>query len=392
MLIYIIVTILLLYLSFYYDICGNKNGRDKWYRIVLVGFILIAGLRWRLGTDTIAYLARFYYQYPTFDKFHFKDYGLGDDPLYALINVFVKTCGGRFYIVQIIQSAIVNILVFKYIKRHSNYIFTCVLFYFFINYLNYNMEVMRGSISIVICFLGNDYIQEKKWLKGYLLYVIACFFHFQTILILLLPSLFWIRFNIVGVAFLLGVFLIGFILKDLINEYMFLLGGNEVLEEELTEKLESERWGEQHGNFFYFLGVFVVKILYPIISLLIIKKYKKDSKSIRLEPFVLLGVMFALLQIHIPIFFRYLYYFEIYFTIVYSEVLVNFAKWFFREKKAVAVSFLIFFPILYYYGNIRYKSHLYHPYTSVIDRSVSNDKEEALQYKSSYFPPYDDVY
>ena len=146
MLIYIVVTVLLLYLSYYYDISGKRVGRDGWYNAVLVFLILIAGLRWRVGTDTIAYLARFYHIYPTLENFAISEYGLGQDPFYALINVIVKTLGGRFYMVQIIQATIVNVLVFKYIKRHSKYIFTCVLFYFFINYLNYNMETMRGSI------------------------------------------------------------------------------------------------------------------------------------------------------------------------------------------------------------------------------------------------------
>ena len=165
-----------------------------------------------------------------------------------------------------------------------------------------------------------------------------------------------------------------------------------MLEEELREKMESERWGEQHGNIFYYLGLIVVKILYPITSLILVKKYSQNSKILCLEPFVILGVLFALLQIHIPIFFRYLYYFEFYFAIIYSEALVNFAKWILHEKKAIIISFLIFLPVLYYHGNIRYKSHLYHPYTSVIDMSVDARKEEALQYKSSYTPPMRNEY
>lgn len=387
MLIYIVVTVLLLYLSYYYDISGKRVGRDGWYNAVLVFLILIAGLRWRVGTDTIAYLARFYHIYPTLENFAISEYGLGQDPFYALINVIVKTLGGRFYMVQIIQATIVNVLVFKYIKRHSKYIFTCVLFYFFINYLNYNMETMRASISIAICLFGNDYIMEKKWLKGYLLYIIACLFHYQTLVILLLPSLYRIRFNKYGIMLFVAAFVTGFFLKSIIEDYMFLLGGNEILEEKVEDKIYSDRWGDQRGNLNYFIGVILIKIVYPITAFLIIRKYSKKQDIIRLEPFVILCVMFVFIQLNISIAFRYVYYFEIYFAIIYSEVFANLLPWLLHKKRQFVVSLLFFFPVLLYHFNIRYSSHLYHPYTSVIEMSVDQEKERALQYKFIYSPP-----
>ena len=110
--IYLIVLFLLIILSLRYDIQGKTKNFVFWYRIVLVVFILIAGLRWRLGVDTPNYLENFYYWHPTLDKFSFSEYGLGKDPFYVLINSIVKTLGGRFYIVQLIQASIVNVLIF----------------------------------------------------------------------------------------------------------------------------------------------------------------------------------------------------------------------------------------------------------------------------------------
>ena len=385
--IYIIVFILLIFLSFHYDICGKKRNRDIWYNIVLVIFILIAGLRWRVGVDTIAYIDRFYYEYPVLDNFSFLEYGLGRDPFYALINVIVKTMGGRFYMVQIIQATIVNTLIFKYIKRHSDYIFTCVLFYFFINYVNYNMEVMRGSISIAICLFGNDYIMEKKWLKGYILYLIAALFHFQTIVIFVLPSLFWIRFNKTGVLVLLMAFVIGFSLKSLLADYMFLLGGNEMLEGAMEEKLYG-KWGEQTGNLIYFASIIVFKILYPLLSFFLVKKYCHDENKLRIEPFVFLGIMFVLIQFNLPIAFRYVYYFEPYFVILFAEIYVDvMAKRYKTNSVLIIQSFIIFLPLFYYYGYNKYKTHKYHPYTSVIEMSVDPQKEESFQFRWSYSPP-----
>lgn len=386
--IYIFITILLLLLSLRYDICGRTKGKNLWYNAVLLILILIAGLRWRVGTDTLAYITRFYHLYPTIDGFSFSDYGFGNDPFYALINVFVKTLGGRFYMVQIIQASIVNILIFKYVRRHSNYIFTCILFYFFINYLNYTMEVMRGSISIVICLFGNDYILDKKWFKGYLLYSIAAMFHFQTIVIMLLPSLFWIRFNKFGIAILVIAFFVGLSLKNILEDYMFLLSENEILESEMEEKLNS-KYGESHGNVLFFVGTVLIKVIYPILSLLLVKKYCEDDKLKRLEPFLILGVMFVLIQLNLPIAFRYVYYYGIYFALFYSEVFVAIIPKSLRPRSFFVFlrSILLFFPLLLYYGNSYYKTHKYHPYTSIIEMSVDRDKEKVFKVRATYPPP-----
>ena len=86
--IYLIVIILLLLLSFRYDINGKTEGREQCYLAMLVIFILIAGLRWRLGVDTPNYLDSFYHRYPTQDHFSFENYPICKVPFYVQINSF----------------------------------------------------------------------------------------------------------------------------------------------------------------------------------------------------------------------------------------------------------------------------------------------------------------
>lgn len=386
--IYIFIILLLLFFSFRYDFCGRKDGRILCYNIVLVLLILIAGLRWRVGTDTIAYINRFYHDYPTIDNFSFGDYGIGNDPFYALINVIVKSLGGRFYMVQIIQASIVNILVFKYIKRHTNFIFTCVLLYFFISYVNYTMEVMRGSISIVICLFGNDYIQDKKWIKGYALYLLALMFHIQTIVLFFLPCLFFIRLNKYGLLLLVAAFVTGLFLKTIFESYLSLVESG-VIENEIEDKLYSDKYGTSHGNLLFFVGLLLVKFVYPILSLLYIKKYGENEMIMRLEPFMVFGLMFVLLQISFPIAFRYVYYYELYFALFYSKVLSLMSDRLMSLSKGIRFTraYLLFFPVLLYYGYARYSTHKYHPYTSVIEKSVNKEKEEVFKERNHYFAP-----
>ena len=60
--IYCAILFLLVCLSLQYDINGAKKGRDIWYGFMLVAFILVAGLRWRIGIDTPSYLYNFYHE------------------------------------------------------------------------------------------------------------------------------------------------------------------------------------------------------------------------------------------------------------------------------------------------------------------------------------------
>ena len=123
--IYLFILILLLCLTLRYDINGKTKYRSQWYIIMLVIFILVAGLRWRLMVDTPNYIERFYHRTPLLKDYSFD---IGKAPFYTLINSIVLTLGGRFYVVQLIEASFVNILVFKYFKRHSKYIFTCLFF------------------------------------------------------------------------------------------------------------------------------------------------------------------------------------------------------------------------------------------------------------------------
>ena len=69
--IYLVILFLLLILSIHYDICEKTRNRVFWESLILLIFVLLAGLRWRLGIDTTRYLDTYYHDLPTIDKFSF---------------------------------------------------------------------------------------------------------------------------------------------------------------------------------------------------------------------------------------------------------------------------------------------------------------------------------
>lgn len=383
--IYLVTIILLLFLSIHYDINGKTKNRDFWYNVMLVVFILVAGLRWRIGLDTTNYLGNFYHEYPSLNHFSLEDYGIVKSPLYVLINSIVKSLGGRFYVVQIIQAAFVNILVFKFIKKHSTYIFTCLFFYAISCYTTYNMETMRASMGVVVCFFANDYALEKKWLKAYSLFIIAFLFHPEVIVMFVLPLFFFLRFNKIGILFLIASFVVGKILAVLLQDYLFLLEFEGTLQNKIASVTGSDQWGSgSEGGLIYIILSIVFPFIIVFSSLFYIKKYKPDSNLVKMEPFLMIGFAFVLIKYNFLIAYRYEDCFKFYFIFFYSELWVALTRTKYLERRlSIMRTLVVFFPLLFYFIYPSYirekgKGYRYIPYNSVFERKIN--KEQQLRF------------
>ena len=376
--IYIFNFLLLLFLSFRYDVCGRKRGRKAWYNAVLVMLILIAGLRWRLGTDTPSYIYHFYHDIPTLGKLTEDELGFGAKPLWNLLNSLVKTLGGRYYIVQLIESTFVNVIVFKYIKKHSRYIFTCLFFYYLTMYFSLNMEVMKAAMSIVVCFYANDYVLEKKWLKAYFLYFIAVLFHPQALVVMLMPLFLSLRLNWFSMVGFIALYFVGIIINAKFGDYLMLLEFDESIADK-TQALASDESsiGQVHSQV-YMLKTIYIYILYAFIILWYLKK-KTLSKLLTFEPFLIFYIGFYVIAINVFIAYRFSMCYAIYLVLAISEIFVDaFNKGVnFSKGVSYARSLVIVLPFILLVGQQRMsRSFRYYPYSSVITRKVDKEREQ----------------
>ena len=373
------IAFLFLFLSYVYDTGGYKKNKEFWKNGALLILIFFAGLKYHLGGDNYSYLYYFYDLYPDLDSFTWEDFAVGKDPLFVLLNVGVKSLGGKFYVVQFIHAAIVNILIINYFKRHSQYLFTCIFFYFITCYLHYNAEILRGSLSIVICLYGNDFIREKKLIKGFLLYGVALLFHAQTLLLFLLPLLFGMKLDKKGYIVLGLAFIFSYSLKDFLNSYLFILDNMENVQTRAEMYLESETYGSGRTS----LGGLVVYLM-PMVYIIASKPYLIKINHTRLfseiEPFVFLGLLFTALNYNMPIFYRYVDYYRVYFVLLYAELFINISS----GKINVALSsrltksvliFIPFFFILTVSMTDRSSYIRYFPYTNIITKEIVVERE-----------------
>ena len=387
--IYLVILIFLLLLSFIYDINEKTEKKLFWYNCILVTFILLAGLRYRVGVDTTYEIYDFYHETPTLDKL-FDDLSLFEYPLWIILNSIVYTLGGKFFIVQLIESAFVNILVFKYIKKHSPYLFTCVFFYYIYLYASFNFEEMKASFSAALCLFANDYILEKKWGKGIALYVIGCLFHISTILLFPFSLLLFVRFNKFGVAFLLFGFLVGKVVETKIGDYLFLLDADGFVSEKVEGYATSDRFGSRGTTSLLFAINQLTGYIYPLLGLVLLKMKEKENALLSLEPFLMFCLFFMTLTYSIPIFYRYSHFYDIYYVFFVSALFVLFAKkGFFTIGLSYLRCIIIFLPFFFhiykgYTPEDRFKK--FYPYSSVIDRTVYKSKENRFNQEGAPSP------
>lgn len=388
--IYLFVLILLLFLICRYDIAGDEKNRDFWYRCVLFIFIAIAGFRYRIGGDTINYLEIYYHDTHPLSELTFDDlFSSGLEPLYVLLTSAVKSLGGKFFCVQILQAFVVNGLIFSYFRKHSECVFTCIFIYALWAYSLFNFEEMRASISLALCLYANDFFLEKKWLKGFSLYIIGCLFHYSTILLLLTPFLLFLKFNLVGVVFLCLAIPVGALAELILGDYLVILDMGDQISGRAIGYLNNDDLHVKHSIFYYLIDMGLC-LFYIIFSYWFIHHKNIKNDILKFQPFLIIGMIFFLAKSNFEILTRYAHFYYPYFIIPIAMMFVDLVRRNIQTMKSLAWgrAVVFFFPfffylISYYFSSPpRMLSNSYHnyqkylPYASVFERSISKEREK----------------
>ena len=390
MMTYIIISLILLICIYRYDICGYLKNKKKVYTWICVFFILVAGLRYRVGLDSMQYAYIFYHQINELSNLTTDDlFRSYSEPLFVILLSFVKTLFGKYYILQLIQAAFVNVLIFIYIWKHSKNVFFCIFAYFLWKYFTYNMEEMRAGISVAISLFGNDYILKKKTFKGVLLYAVATFFHYSTALLLLTPLLLFLRMNLKSLIVIAAGFYGGLFIQLFLSDYLELLAFNEMVMSKMEGYSNNTKLFSQQVNFMGLMQYFIQFGLYSFFSVKIVKKGGADI--IAYEPFLMMGLLFVVLSIPVPLFYRYINFYSIYFILFFSEHFVSLGKSV-KDKGIPKILFpaLVYMPFFFFVilsytakeANSFSPGVRYYPYASIIEKSVDVDRER-------YFNLYD---
>lgn len=190
---YIIIILILLYYAYLHDIKGVSAGKEKHLNILFWIFFLLAGLRHGIGGDT--YQIRIFWDLlPTWDHFTWKEltsfrYDMG----WVLLSFVLKSLFGSFVFLQLLLSLILNIGLFRVIRKYAKYPFVVLLLFFLAleQYFHIECTFMRQAYGVAIFLAwGLEYLNNRKYIKYFITIVICGLFHFSSLALVVLP-LFW---------------------------------------------------------------------------------------------------------------------------------------------------------------------------------------------------------
>ena len=196
--IYIFVLILIFIGIYEYDLTNRLFPSSKkntlYYTIAFILFF-IAAFRYYNGGDTENY-AEHFLQNPSWGELsehHFYDFRYQKGYIYFVS--FIKGIWDNFLIQQITTALIVNVVVFRFIKKHSPFVFLTTLIYFILNYFEFNMEIMRECISVSLGLLAYECLKSRRYVVMSILIYVAYQFHVSALILILMPLFAVVKFS-----------------------------------------------------------------------------------------------------------------------------------------------------------------------------------------------------
>lgn len=273
--VYLIILLALIVFSANYDFRGNLVCEaSKPYMFMCICFILLAGLRFFVGSDTHNYVYDFSVMpdLSRLSEYHRLDsrYQFGWDAYVCII----KSCFGNFVFVQLITAAIVNIVIFWFIKRSTSHVFLAVLFYYILNYFEFNTEIMRESIAVVLGLVAVSLYERDRKIFFVLLLLLAYEFHISAIILAIIPFIIKIKYSrklvICTVLFSVVVPLVFTRISGLANLLsLFASSDPDYLRHYLNQTVDSSR------NIIYYLELYMSYIIIPLFCLVSLKEKSK---------------------------------------------------------------------------------------------------------------------
>ena len=191
--IYIIVILLLIYYTIIHDIKGISIHKRQHYHIMFWIFFLLAGLRHGIGGDTYQFRI-FWDLLPTWENASWENltcfrYEMG----WVMLSFILKSVFGSFVSLQLLLSWILNVGIFKVVKRYSPYPFLVLLLFFLgiDQFFHIECTFMRQAYAVAIFLVwGLGYLNERKYIKYFIVIAICTLMHFSAAALAILP-LFW---------------------------------------------------------------------------------------------------------------------------------------------------------------------------------------------------------
>ena len=396
--IYFLTVIAFLILTYVYDYRRCEKGKLLWWIVMLVVLILISGMRYKMGTDSIKY-ENYYNWMHSITELKPADFqNTRFAPLYIILSSLCRTISSDFILLQFVLAIIVNTTIFYFLWNNSRHPYMAALLYLFFLYINLNMEVLRESLAVSVFLWSWPSFYKRKWIKYYMYCVLGFFFHISSLVMIFLPMLqipFIKRLLLPGMHTLIMVPLI-LIGSFVANYYFFDIIQLIAITDNMANRAEFYSGTRLSGNTLNILGSLMLMFkyaIYPLVALYFLRKLKADSspKMEQIQVMTMVSLYVGLVTIGITMFLRFNNYFLFFPFVVISDWTYSYLTF---KKKLVRFSFvqwiIILLPLfgcqfMTYMANYNKSGSLkvynmYYPYSNRLDEDVSRERQKAIQY------------
>jgi len=255
---YALIFLLLLFCVYFYEIKQHETSRKLLYFLTFTALILMVSLRYRVGGDSLFYENYFPFNPKLNDvvRFYLNDNYLNYQPLWILMVSLSKTLIDHITFFHFLHSLIFNLALFIFLKRYTNKPFSVLLILFVsLLYFYFSFEIQRQTMSIAVFLLSVRYLEEKKWVKYFLLSVVAYYFHMSAIILFVLPCMNMLKFRMIYLYFLFSATIVLFFFRFELLDFVKPVFVNEYV------KLKMQAYSEIQFSNLGFWAFFSVRVL-----------------------------------------------------------------------------------------------------------------------------------
>ena len=268
--------------------------------VMLIGLILVSGMRWNVGPDWDSY----YFFFVDYEQYRDGVYINMLEPGYTLLNGLVRTVSDNYtFFLFFIALLTIGIKFFVFIK-HIKIIFVIIFFYYC--YYLADVSSVRQFTSLSFTLLSSIYIVKKKPFAFIILVAIASTIHISCIAFF---GAYWIYHQKINDSVLITILIISFMIGFLnISEVMMgklisLMGNSSVYAEKLLKYSDSGIESANSNPYLSFvLGAVKRAIIIPLLFYFKNKIDPEDQEKFRgyLNLLVVGNVIYFLFIISFP--------------------------------------------------------------------------------------------
>lgn len=354
-----------------------KNKRFEYF--VLSIFVFIAGFRYETGVDWAGY-SDYYDEIvaldEAFNKDNFKNIFVTLDVGYALLNSIVKMFNGGIQTIFFVVSLLSSILLWKNLRRYTEYVITGMLIYYSFYFFIFDMSGLRQGLAIQIIIFAFQYLEKRNFSK-YLLYILlATSIHwsaFILILIYFINPYKKIKFHSYIFFISLFVFILNIkFIETLIPNLNSLIKGNVLLSYKLDAYTNNQNYAQERG--WNLMTIFVLLRVTTIYFLCKIYGNIEDKKFIFFFNLFIIQVIiyFGLYEL-IEISERLRFYFAFSEIILLLMILKQTNKYYLKDILYVFIVVITFVNGMPYF--LHFKGTIaYHPYQNYLIYKIMDYK------------------